>query len=276
MAVHLLGEAIDVFRHVALLIVLLLSGVADSSAQDSKARPSLCAVGHPSDAKVKWSCRRLRHDETLERHFGDRWVDVARFNRVDRRHAGASVALKVPARLEDIRDFTPMPREYPEAEAGAKLIVVDLAEQFLGTYERGRLVLSAPVATGEARQATLTGHFRITAADRSRRSSLYSVEGTNIPYPMNWALRFHISAQGIAFWIHGRDIPGYPASHGCIGLYDERMQREYYGQPRDPVLDDARALYEWVVGPGGDAGGFRTLNDGPRVRIIGRAPRVRT
>jgi len=38
---------------------------------------------------------------------------------------------------------------------------------------------------------------RITAADRSRRSSLYSVKWTNIPYPTNWGLRFHISAHGV-------------------------------------------------------------------------------
>ncbi len=93
---------------------------------------------------------------------------------------------------------------------------------------------------------------------------------------MESALRFHVSAQGVAFWIHGRDVPGYPASHGCIGLYDEQMQKQYYGQPGDPVLDDARTLYEWVVGPAGVDAGMRALKDGPRVRIIGRAPHVRT
>ncbi len=29
-----------------------------------------------------------------------------------------------------------------------------------------------------------------------------------------------------AFWIHGCDLPGYPASHGCVGLYDEEMQKK--------------------------------------------------
>ncbi len=260
---------------VLLSLLLPWTVVESSSADNRKTRPPLCAVRHPSDAKVEWTCRRLGRGETLEGLFGDRWVDVARFNRVDRLHAVPGAELKVPARSEDIRNFTPMPRGYPEAEAGTKLIVVDLAEQFLGAYEGGRLVLSAPVTTGEEGQDTPTGQFRITAADRSRRSSLYSIEGTNIPYPMNYALRFHISAQEVAFWIHGRDVPGYPASHGCIGLYDERMQREYYGQPGDPVLEDARSLYAWVVGPGGDGAGFRALRDGPRVRIVGRAPRVR-
>lgn len=262
-------------RHLALLGALLLWTLGDALAEDPGARPSLCAVRHPSDAKVEWTCRRLRHGETLERLFGDRWVDVARFNRVDRRHAVPGVELKLPARLADIRDFTPMPREYPEGEPAAKLVVVDLAEQFLGAYERGRLIFSTPVTTGEEGQATPTGRFTVSAADRSRRSSLYVIEGTNIPYPMNFALRFHVSARGIAYWIHGRDVPGYPASHGCIGLYDERMQKEHYGQPRDPVLEDASTLYAWIVGPVVDGAGSRELKDGPPVYIVGRAPRVR-
>ena len=31
-----------------------------------------------------------------------------------------------------------------------------------------------------------------------------------------------------SYWIHGRDVPGFPASHGCVGLYDEQMQFDYY------------------------------------------------
>ena len=44
--------------------------------------------------------------------------------------------------------------------------------------------------------------------------------------------------------IHGRDLPGYPASHGCIGLYDEPMQKEQYGVPGDPELNDAKRRFE--------------------------------
>jgi hypothetical protein len=50
------------------------------------------------------------------------------------------------------------------------------------------------------------------------------------------------------------------------------MQQDAYGQPADPLLDDARALYRWVVGARQDDTGFRGLTDGPSVRIIGRAP----
>jgi hypothetical protein len=252
----------------------VLWAALDAPGEAARVRPSSCALRHPSDSGIEWSCRRLRHGETLEALFGERWIDVARFNRIDRRHAVAGVELKVPVLLEDIRDFSPMPREIAESDASAKLIVVDLGEQFLGAYEGSRLVFSAPVATGEDGQPTPSGTFRISALDPAHRSSLYTIEGTSTPYPMRWALRFHISAQEIAFWIHGRDLPGYPASHGCIGLYDEQMQRQYFGEPAHPVLDDAQALYLWVVGGGADRAGFQDVKNGPRVRIIGTTPRI--
>lgn len=234
--------------------------------------PSRCTIQYPSDAKVEWDCRRLRARETLETLFGSRWVDVARFNRIDRRHAYSGISLKVPKHLEDVAGFTPMPQEYPAAAGEAKFILIDLAEQFLAAYEYGRLAFSAPIATGEKRNETPAGEFTITAAHRHHRSSRYTIEKTNIPYPMNYALRFHISTAGVAFWIHGRDIPGYPASHGCIGLYDEPMQKTYYGYPREPILEDAKTLYQWVLAPLPEDEKYRILDNGPRMLIVGRAP----
>ena len=133
-------------------------------------------------------------------------------------------------------------------------------------------MLSVPVAIGEDGHETPTGDFRITAAHRRHQSSLYKIENTEIPYPMNYALRFHVSRAGVSYWFHGRDVTGYPVSHGCIGLYDEEMQREYYGYPSDPVLADAKVLYAWALGPGADGGDVQILRNGPRVRIVGRAP----
>jgi hypothetical protein len=234
--------------------------------------PSLCKISHPSDAGIEWECRRLRSRETLEGLFGERWKDVVRFNRVDRRHVRPGVYLKVPKRLDDVRDFTPMPSRYEPSASDPKFLLVDLSEQFLGAYEYGRLVFSSPIATGERGNETPSGEFRITAYHGRHRSSLYVIEKTSIPYPMNYGLRFHISKKGISFWIHGRDLPGDPASHGCVGLYDEQMQKKYYGYPKNPTLDDARILFEWIISPRSDDGTFHLMKEGPRVLITGRAP----
>lgn len=252
--------------------LLLLSAPDYIGSEVSKQGLSPCKIKYPSDSKIDWECRRVKSGERLEELFGDRWIDVARFNRIDRRHAAKGVYLKIPKNLEEIKDFTPMSREYPSAKEKSKFILIDLSEQFLGAYEFGSLVFSAPIAAGEKGNETPSGEFRITAADRNHKSSLYNIEDTDKPYPMTYALRFYVDRKGVSFWIHGRDIPGYPVSHGCIGLYDEVMQKKYYGFPRKPVLEDAKRLYEWIVDQASDDGKFHDVEDGPKVLIIGHAP----
>jgi hypothetical protein len=88
---------------------------------------------------------------------------------------------------------------------------------------------------------------------------------------MHYALRFFVNDQGVDFFLHGRDLPGFPASHGCVGLYDEEMQRKFYGFPRQLQLKDARTLYDWAIGENKDSGRFTWLKKGPRVRIIGES-----
>jgi len=76
---------------------------------------SPCAIHYPSDHAIPWSCQTLKKGETIERMFGERWIDIARFNRIDRRHAFPGMRLKVPLRLEQIDHFTPMPAFFPAA-----------------------------------------------------------------------------------------------------------------------------------------------------------------
>jgi hypothetical protein len=254
------------------LTMLFIHPSAAADKNPVKKRYSPCKVRHPSDARVEWDCYRLKRKETLKSLFGEQWQDVARFNRIDRRHAWPGMTLKVPRRLEDIKDFSPLPPTFPPAEQDEKFILVDLTEQFLGAYEYGRLVLSFPIASGDSTFKTPTGEFRVTAFCRKHASSLYKIEKTTTPYPMNYALRFLISSKDVSFWIHGRDLPGYPASHGCVGLYDEEMQKKHYRNPAIPELLAARRLFEWAIAPNPDDGGFHTLKKGPRVLIVGESP----
>lgn len=90
--------------------------------------------------------------------------------------------------------------------------------------------------------------FRITAAHRAHRSCLYTIEATRILYPMQYALRFFVNADGVRYWIHGHDLPGDLALHGCISLADEQMQWQYYHMRARPELAYAKRLYEWVMG----------------------------
>lgn len=243
-----------------------------SQADSPKKHRGLCGIAYPSDATVEWDCRTLRPGESLETMFGERWVDVARFNRIDRRHARPGLSIKVPRRIEDVAQFTPVPPVYSQGELDEQFILIDLSEQFLGAYEFGALRFAVPIASGNGLNETPTGMFRLTAAHLHHQSSLYIIEGTDRPYPMSYALRFHVNREGVSYWIHGRDMPGYPASHGCIGLYDETMQKEQYGIPKEPELNDARRLYLWVLGLEPDGVRIVHVPNGPRLYIIGDAP----
>lgn len=256
----------------ALLAMILLVPTAVHSESTSKRR-SLCDMRCPSDETVQWECRTLRDGESLERLFGEQWVHVARFNRVDRRHVHGGVSIKVPKQIEDVESFLPLPLLYLAAEQEGQFILVNLSEQFLGAYEYDALRFAVPIVSGDEDHPTPVGEFRLTAAHRTHRSCLYKVEGTDRSYPMNYALRFHIDREGVSYWLHGRDLPGYPASHGCIGLYDEPMQKEQYGIPRDPELNDAKRLFEWVLGEEVEHDQVISLRNGPRMQIIGQAPR---
>lgn len=246
--------------------------LAASPAQAGRKLLNLCGVAHPSDAAVEWSCHKVKGKETPTSLFGERWVDVLRFNRTDRRHVYPGISLKVPKDLEEVRNFNPMPPALPDVAHEAKFILIDQAEQLVGAYAFGHLVFSLPVALGEKGHRTPNGEFRITAFDRRHASTMYRIEKTSIPYPMYYGLRFHVTPSGVSYWLHGRDVPGYPLSHGCIGLYDEEMQSKFYGYPLKPVLEDARRLYEWVLGDTPDDGRFHLLQNGPRVVIFGEPP----
>jgi hypothetical protein len=222
-----------------------------------------------------WTCRTVGKGESLESLFGNQWMNVARFNRIDRRHIMRGTRIKVPQRLEAIECFSPMPVRYAPADSDSQFVLVDLSEQFLAAYEHGRRVFSAPITTGRAENPTPSGMFRIAGYDRTHSSSLYRMTHTNRPYPMNYGLRFHVADSGASYWIHGRDLPGVPESHGCIGLYDEAMQKRCYGQPDEPALADARWLFEWVVGATTDTTGMQSI-EGPWVQIVGSPPKVRS
>ena len=258
--------------------VLRAPSVTDEPAASpaDKAMEDLSRVEYPSLKDIPWHPHFIQPNQSLESLFGRDWVWVARFNRVDRRHVYPGMTIKVPERVEDIRGYTPVPKAYEPSRRYGKYILVDVSEQWLGAYESGRLVFSAPAATGKAGTETPTGVFRIDARHLTHTSSLYKTANDEEQYPMDNALRFYIGPDNVSYWLHARDLPGRPASHGCIGLFDEEMQNRVFGTPEKPQLLDSQRLYEWAVGDeeyGDDYGELDELEDGPMVEVRGTLPR---
>jgi hypothetical protein len=242
------------------------------------AHEDLSRVEYPSLAKVPWQPHFIKPEESLESVFGNDWPFIARFNRIDRRHVYPGMTIKVPVDIAACRTYTPLPKEYPPAERHEKYLLIDLTEQWIGAYEYGDLVFSGPAATGALGHETPVGVYQIDARDKNHSSSLYKTEDQTEQYPMDNAMRFHVGEDNVSYWIHARDLPGKPASHGCVGLYDESMQNRVYGSPELPVLLDSERLYDWAVGESeydDDSGYLELLEDGPTVEVRGENPRYR-
>lgn len=92
------------------------------------------------------------------------------------------------------------------------LITISLASQQMHVFRDGVLWRSSPVSTGKRGKETPQGVFAILQKKKFHRSNLYS----NAPMPFMQRLTW----DGIA--IHAGQLPGYPASHGCI-----RIPREF-------------------------------------------------
>lgn len=73
------------------------------------------------------------------------------------------------------------------------------------------------ISTGSLGRETPTGVFTVLAKEVMHRSTIY--DDAPMPYMQR------LTEKGIA--IHAGDLPGYPASHGCIRLPNEFAKRLY-------------------------------------------------
>ncbi|HTU10573.1 MAG TPA: L,D-transpeptidase family protein [Allosphingosinicella sp.] len=95
----------------------------------------------------------------------------------------------------------------PELQtSGSVEVVVSIPQQRAYIYRGGTLIGVSTVSTGMAGHRTPTGRYPIMEKRRTHFSNLYN----NAPMPFMQRL----TMGGIA--LHAGQIPGYPASHGCV------------------------------------------------------------
>jgi len=136
---------------------------------------------------------------------------------IDRRTlilAAGALALARPAfaitGLEAIEDMKPGEFTWhPERAAkGPVAVIVSLPQQRVHVYRNGIRIAVSTCSSGKPGHETPSGVFVILEKDRHHKSSTYS----DAPMPnMN-----RLTWSGIA--LHAGNLPGYPASHGCVRL----------------------------------------------------------
>lgn len=104
---------------------------------------------------------------------------------------------------------------------GPMKIVVVLDIQRIYVFQNDALIGFSTISSGKKGKETPTGFFTILQKNIDHKSNLYS----NAPMPFMQRLTW----DGIA--MHGGQLPGYPASHGCIRL-PHAFAKALYGATR--------------------------------------------
>lgn len=92
--------------------------------------------------------------------------------------------------------------------SGPLMVLVSVPEQVMHVYRNGILIGRSTVSTGTKGHATPGGVFSIL----EKKQEHYSKKYDNAPMPNMQRLTW----SGIA--MHSGNLPGYPASHGCIRM----------------------------------------------------------
>lgn len=122
-------------------------------------------------------------------------------------------------------------------------ILVSLKTQRAYLYHHGKVVAESPISSGREGKGTPTGKYSVIQKSPNHRSSLYgnyvrdgkvvkeNVDIRKAPrpsgskfegVPMPYFLRF----TG-AYGLHAGNVPGYPASSGCVRLPKRHAKRFY-------------------------------------------------
>lgn len=168
--------------------------------------------------------------ELRTRFAPDELALLEKLNRADASNLHRLEQLVVPSTWDEMA-HSPFPHSYPVSADVAKMLVIDQHSQAFAAYERGRLVRWGPVSTGRKAAPTPSGIFQLNWRARSRVSTI------DDSWLLEWYFNFH-DGEGLA--LHKYDLPGLPASHGCVRLLERDAIWMYeWGETGTPL---------WIVG----------------------------
>jgi len=125
---------------------------------------------------------------------------------------------------------------------GPVTIIVSVPEQMLYVYRNGVRIGRSTVSTGKPGHTTPSGVFTILEKEVHHRSNLY--HGAPMPYMerVTWG--------GVA--LHAGQLPGYPASHGCVRLPMDFAEKLYTVTEKGTtvIIADDRSAPRETVHPG--------------------------
>jgi hypothetical protein len=130
---------------------------------------------------------------------------------------------------------------HPEvAPAGPVVILVSLPDQLLYVYRNGLRIGRSTVSTGKPGKSTPTGVFTVLQKKVRHESSIY--KGAQMPHMQR------LTWTGVA--IHAGNLPGYPASAGCVRLPVDFAANLYTTIGTTVIIADHKSAPKETVKPG--------------------------
>ena len=188
--------------------------------------PSM-VVGVPAStvAPVRYEAFKVQGRKSvaqLESRLGpERFETLLKINRIDKSHIRNGDTLLIPTGDLELMALSPFPPQLEPARLISKLILVSRRSQAFAAYESGNLVRWGPTSTGKKSTPTPAGLYHTNWKARETRSTV------NSSWKLPWCFNLD-NRVGVSF--HQFDLPGYPASHGCVRLLEE----------------DAKWIYGWA------------------------------
>ncbi len=147
---------------------------------------------------------------------------ILALNRVDISNVLKADSIIIPTDAStNLMEYSIFPYNVRSIKDIHKIIFFSYPAQAWGAYENGHLVKWGPTNMGRENAQTPTGLFFTN----------WKAEETRSTVDDEWILKwnFNIANQGGVGW-HQYEMPGYPASHSCLRLFEP----------------DAKYLYDWA------------------------------
>jgi hypothetical protein len=195
----------------------------------TKPKPSATKVPtQPPPSPFKYQFFRLRgkdKDSALARfkaYSPEERDIILRLNRVDAASYRRLDTMILPEPVNtDWMAYAVFPKELPILKDVNKMVFFAYYPEAFAAYEHGKLVKWGPASMGKKSTPTPTGLFSANWKAKETTSTV------NDEWKLKW--NFNVSNKGGVGW-HQYQLPGYPASHSCMRLYE----------------NDALFLYSWA------------------------------
>lgn len=156
----------------------------------------------------------------LVRKFGQNGTDlILALNRIDKKNLKRRDSVVVPDTfVTNWKYYSPFPLKVEEAFQIPKLILVSQRVQAFAAYQLGSLILWGPTSTGKEETPTSNGLFHTN----------WKAEETISTFDDEWVLKWSFNIENFeGVSLHQYEMPGYPASHSCVRLYEKDAQWIY-------------------------------------------------